>query len=51
MILYLMLPFASGAFDSEHQLLGGLGLLSQDRLRLTTKALLFAVVSEMEKNS
>merc|ERR1719266_2700661 len=40
----LVLPFALGALEPQHQLLGGLGLLPQDGLGLTTETLLFTVV-------
>ena len=40
----LVLPLADRALHPEHQLLRGLRLLPQDRLRLASKALLFAVV-------
>ena len=40
----LVLPLALSALQPQDQLLGGLGLLSQDGLRLTSEALLFAVV-------
>merc|ERR1719442_40887 len=40
----LMFPLASGALDPKDQLLGGLGLLPQDGLRLTTEPLLLTVV-------
>ena len=41
---YLVLPLALGALEPQHQLLGGLGLLPQDGLGLTSETLLFAVV-------
>merc|ERR1719266_2197418 len=41
---HLVLPLADGALHPEHQLLGGLRLLPQDGLGLTSKALLLAVV-------
>ena len=41
---YLVLPLALRALQPQHKLLGGLGLLSQDGLGLTSEALLFAVV-------
>ena len=41
---HLVLPLALGALQPEHQLLGGLGLLPQDGLGLTSKSLLLAVV-------
>ena len=41
---YLVLPLAGGALNPEHQLLGGLGFLPQDRLRLTAKTLLLPVI-------
>ena len=40
----LVLPLADGALHPEHQLLRGLRLLPQDRLRLASKALLLPVV-------
>ena len=43
-LYYLVLPLALRALQPQHQLLGGLGLLSQDRLGLTSEPLLFAVV-------
>jgi hypothetical protein len=46
-----MLPFASRAFNSEHQFLSGFGLLSQNRLGLATKALLFPVIPETNESS
>ena len=41
---HLVLPLAHRALHPEHQLLGGLSLLPQDRLRLTPKTLLLAIV-------
>merc|ERR1719175_136023 len=41
---HLVLPLANGALHPEHQLLGGLCLLPQNGLRLTSKALLLSVV-------
>ena len=41
---HLVLPLADRALHPEHQLLGGLSLLPQDRLRLTPKALLLAII-------
>ena len=41
---YLVLPLALGALEPQHQLLGGLRLLPQDGLGLTTETLLFTVV-------
>jgi len=41
---HLVLPLADRALHPEHQLLGGLCLLPQDRLGLTSKALLLAIV-------
>ena len=41
---HLVLPLAHRALHPEHQLLGGLSLLPQDRLRLTPKALLLAII-------
>ena len=43
----LVLPLADGALHPEHQLLGGLRLLPQDGLGLTSKALLLAIVPVM----
>jgi len=43
--LYLVFPFASRALNPKDQLLGGLGLLSQDRFRLTAETLLLTVIS------
>merc|ERR1719285_1487501 len=40
----LVLPLADRALHPEHQLLRGLRLLPQDRLRLASKALLLAVI-------
>ena len=40
----LVLPLADAALHPKDELLGGLGFLPQDRLRLTTEALLLAVV-------
>ena len=40
----LVLPLADRALHPEHQLLRGLRLLPQDRLRLASKALLLPVV-------
>ena len=44
---HLVLPLADGALHPEHQLLGGLRLLPQDGLGLTSKALLLAIVPVM----
>ena len=41
---HLVLPLADRALHPEHQLLGGLRLLPQDGLGLTSKALLLAIV-------
>ena len=41
---YLVLPLADGALHLEDQLLRGLRLLPQDRLRLTPEPLLLAVI-------
>ena len=41
---HLVLPLAGGALHPEHQFLGGLGLLPQNRLGLTTETLLLPVV-------
>ena len=43
---YLVLPLALSALELEDQLLGGLGLLPQDRLGLTSKSLLLAIIPE-----
>merc|ERR1719483_1683427 len=40
----LMLPLAGRAFEPQDQLLGGLCLLPQDRLGLSSKALLLTIV-------
>ena len=45
----LVLPLADGALQLEHQLLGGLGLLPQDGLGLTTETLLLTVVPSCTK--
>ena len=44
---HLVLPLALGALQPEDQLLGGLGLLPQDRLGLTSESLLLAVISDI----
>ena len=44
---HLVLPLALGALQPEDQLLGGLGLLPQDGLGLTSESLLLAVVPGM----
>ena len=44
---HLVLPLADGALHPEHQLLGGLRLLPQDGLGLTSKALLLTIVPVM----
>ena len=41
---HLVLPLALSALQPQHQLLGGLCLLPQDRLGLATEPLLLAVV-------
>lgn len=41
----LLACLALTAFHAQHNLLGGLGLLAQNGLRLTTKALLLAIVT------
>ena len=41
---HLVLPLAHRALHPQDQLLRGLGLLPQDRLRLTSKTLLLAIV-------
>ena len=45
----LVLPLALSALQPQDQLLGGLGLLPQDRLRLTTESLLLAIVPELSE--
>merc|ERR1719270_1038071 len=40
----LILPLALSTLQPQNQLLGGLGLLSQDRLGLTSKSLLLTIV-------
>ena len=42
---YLVLPLALGTLQPQHQLLGGLCLLPQDGLGLTSESLLLTVVS------
>ena len=46
-VAHLVLPLALGALQPEDQLLGGLGLLPQDGLGLTSESLLLAVVPGM----
>ena len=41
---HLVLPLTLGALEPQHQLLGGLRLLPQDGLGLTTESLLLAIV-------
>ena len=43
---YLVLPLAFCALELEDQLLGGLGLLPQDGLGLTSESLLLAIIPE-----
>lgn len=43
----LLLELAAGAFHSQDNLLGGLGLLVKHRLSLTSETLLFPVVSPL----
>ena len=43
----LCLGLADGALQAEHDLLGGLGLLSEDRLGLTTVTALLSVVTTL----
>ena len=42
--IHLVLPLALCALQPQHQLLGGLGLLPQDGLGLTSESLLLAIV-------
>jgi hypothetical protein len=46
-ILYLLSPLARAALETEHQLLGRLGLLAQNGLRLAAKTLLLAIVTTL----
>ena len=46
--VYLVLPLAICALQPQHQLLGGLGLLPQDGLGLTSESLLLAIIPEDE---
>lgn len=41
----LLASLALGAFHTQHNLLGGLSLFTQDGLRLATESLLFSVVT------
>jgi len=43
----LFLEFTTSAFHSQDNLLGSLSLLLEDRLCLTTKTLLFTIVSSL----
>lgn len=43
----LVAVFAFGAFKTQHDLLGGLGLLSENWLSLTSKTSLFSVVPSL----
>ena len=45
----LVLPLALSALQPQDQLLGGLGLLPQDGLGLTTESLLLAIVPELSE--
>ena len=47
---YLVFPLALSTLQLEDQLLGGLGLLSQDGFGLTSESLLFTVISEIGQN-
>ena len=47
---HLVLPLALGALQPEDQLLGGLGLFSQNRFGLTSKSLLLSVISDFSQN-
>ena len=49
-VAHLVLPLALGALQPEDQLLGGLGLLPQNRFGLTSKSLLLSVISELSQN-
>ena len=44
---YLVLPLALSTLQPQNKLLGGLGLLSQDRLGLTSESLLLTIVPGM----
>ena len=46
---HLVLPLALSALQPQDQLLGGLGLLPQDGLGLTSESLLLTVVPRMEQ--
>jgi len=46
----LVLPLALGTLQPQNQLLGGLGLLSQDRLGLTSESLLLTIVPLVMEN-
>ena len=50
-VAHLVLPLALGALQPEDQLLGGLGLLPQDGLGLTSESLLLAVVPGIVENA
>lgn len=43
----LLLVFAGSAFKTKNNLLGGLGLLVEDRFGLTSKPLLFSVITTL----
>ena len=45
---HLVLPLTLGALEPQHQLLGGLRLLPQDGLGLTTESLLLAIVPALQ---
>ena len=45
--IYLVFPLALSALELEDKLLGGLGLLPQDRFGLTSESLLLAVISDI----
>ena len=50
-MVHLVLPLALGALQLEDELLGGLRLLPQNGLGLTSEALLLTVVSERIRTS
>ena len=43
-VIHLVLPLALSTLQLQHQLLGGLGLLPQDGLGLTSESLLLTIV-------
>ena len=47
MPIYLVFPLTLSALQLEDQLLGGLGLFPQDGFGLTSKSLLFTVISDI----